>query len=449
MIQTVSETMASYIHRLNYEDIPVEVLEKAKTCLIHGLGVGLAGYKTDFPRIAAEVANINGAGVKESTLFYNGSKSSVMDAAFANAVLFHSRVQEDTHNTAHLGTIVIPVILALGESTGASGKEILTALLAGYEVGGALSKHYTSQTTPRGFRASSIYGIIGAAASAAKLLGLNEQQTVHALGFAASFAFGTLEAFSSGTMEWRFENGLAAKNGILSAKLAERGAVATRAAFEGNAGFLHAFAGNKNDPLQCVEHLGQVYEILNVTFKLYPVCAFNQSPVINALHLKADLKVPFEQIKSIVIEMNDYEANYPGMSSKGPFVNISQTLMSAPYCVASALLDGEVTLNSLQRYHQETLNQLIAKTTMVPKKDVNLLCNKISVELENGQKFFRELNITEDFYKFGTEKDIEIVKSLVNEMRITPNQLEHLIEDLLHLEELNNISSIIHFSSID
>jgi 2-methylcitrate dehydratase PrpD len=95
---------------------------------------------------------------------------------------------------------------------------------------------------------------------------------MHALGFAASFAFGTLEAFTSGTMEWRFENGVAAKNGILSALLAKQGAVAARTAFEGNAGFLHAFAGNKNDPLKCIQHLGQVYEIMEVTFKLYPVC---------------------------------------------------------------------------------------------------------------------------------------------------------------------------------
>ncbi len=211
MSQTVSETLASFVHRLRFEEIPVEVVQKAKTCLIHGIGVGLAGYDTDFPRIAAEIAGVNGRGAHEATLLYNGSKCTVMEAAFANAVMLHSRVQEDTHNTAHLGTIVIPVVLALGESRGASGKEILTALIAGYEVGGALSRHYTSQSTPRGFRASSVYGILGASAAAAKLLHLTEEQTAHALGFAASFAFGTLEAFAAGTMEWRFENGVAAK----------------------------------------------------------------------------------------------------------------------------------------------------------------------------------------------------------------------------------------------
>ncbi len=111
-----------------------------------------------------------------------------------------------------------------------------------------------------------------------------------------------------------------------------------------------------------------MYEILNVTFKLYPVCAFNQSPVINALEMKKEFDIQVEQIQSIVIEMNDYEANYPGMSSKGPFQNISQTLMSAPYCVSSSLMDGEMTLANLKRFDHETLNQLIDKTIMIPEK---------------------------------------------------------------------------------
>ncbi|SDI40440.1 MmgE/PrpD family protein [Paenibacillus naphthalenovorans] len=443
MSQTVSETLASFVHRLRFEEIPVEVVQKAKTCLIHGIGVGLAGYDTDFPRIAAEIAGVNGRGAHEATLLYNGSKCTVMEAAFANAVMLHSRVQEDTHNTAHLGTIVIPVVLALGESRGASGKEILTALIAGYEVGGALSRHYTSQSTPRGFRASSVYGILGASAAAAKLLHLTEEQTAHALGFAASFAFGTLEAFAAGTMEWRFENGLAAKNGILCALLAQSGAVATKLAFEGNAGFLHAFAGNHKDPLKCVQHLGSRYEILNVTFKLYPVCAFNQSPVINALEMKKEFDIQVEQIQSIVIEMNDYEANYPGMSSKGPFQNISQTLMSAPFCVSSSLMDGEMTLANLKRFEHETLNQLIGKTTIIPEKNMNPLCNKISVELKNGQKLVREMNITQDYYNLETERDIEIIRDLRNEMQISSEQLEQLIHELLSLENKPNLSALI------
>ncbi|KIL45390.1 MmgE/PrpD family protein [Jeotgalibacillus soli] len=450
MSQTVSERLAAFTSQLSYSDIPDEVVEKAKTCLIHGIGVGLAGYKTDFPRIAAEIVTHNSSKSNQATLLYNGSRCSPMDAAFANAVLFHSRVQEDTHNTAHLGTVVIPVVLALGEAGKKNGEELLTALIAGYEIGGVLSKHYTSKTTPRGFRASSIYGIFGAAAAASKLLNLNEEQTAHALGFAASFASGTLEAFTSGTMEWRFENGLAAKNGILSALLSKHGADASSHSFEGKGGFFHAFAGNREETQNITENLGKLYEILNVTFKLYPVCAFNQTPVINAIQIAKDSQIPTEQIQSIKIEMNAYEANYPGMSSKGPFANISQTLMSAPYCVAVSLLDSKVTLSNLQQFNDKTIHKLISKTTIISPIDFKPLCSRITVELENGQMIEREMNITEDYYNFNIEEDIQIIKGLEKEMNITKIDLNQLITHIVNLEEIDNISVLIPtFSKVE
>ncbi|WP_164553324.1 MmgE/PrpD family protein [Brevibacillus marinus] len=444
MSQTLSEKLASFVCRLDYAELPARVVEKAKTCLIHGIGVGLAGYQTDFPRIAADIAKKAGTSDQQATLLYDGSTAAPMEAAFANAVLFHSRVQEDTHNTAHLGTVVIPVALALGEAGRKSGKELLSALVAGYEVGGALSKHYTAYTTPRGFRASSVYGIFAATAAAAKLLGLSEIQTVHALGFAASFAFGTLEAFTAGSMEWRFENGLAAKNGLLSALLAQHGAVATRYAFEGKAGFLHAFAGNREEPLKCAESLGKAYELMNVTFKLYPVCAFNQTPVINTLQLTEERDIPLEQIEAITIEMNEYEANYPGMSAKGPFANISQTLMSAPYCVAVALLEKDVTLANLQKYDHAELNRLIAKTTVLPSRQLQPLSSKISIRLHNGQVLVREMNISEEYYNLGIDQDIQLIRGLIGEMPIGRAQLDQLIDDILHLEEIGDTSVMLH-----
>jgi 2-methylcitrate dehydratase PrpD len=443
MAETVSEKLGSFVYQLSYDAIPDQVLEKAKTCLIHGIGVGLAGHNTDFPRIAAEIVKGNGAGTKQATVLYNSIKSSPMDAAFANAVLFHSRVQEDTHNTAHLGTVVIPVVLALGEAEKISGEQLLTSLIAGYEVGGALSKYYTSLTTPRGFRASSIYGIFGATAAASKILGLNQEQTSHALGFAASFAFGTLETFSSGSMEWRFENGLAAKNGILSALLAQQGADATINAFEGKAGFLHAFAGNREEPLKFTENMGKVYEIMDVTFKLYPVCAFNQTPVINAIQMAKDSLIPINEIKSISIEMNAYEANYPGMRSKGPFANISQTLMSAPYCVAISLLEKEVTLTNLKNFNHQTLNDLIAKTTVIPSDNIKPLCSTITIDLVDGQRIERQLNINEDFYRFDMERDIQIIKGLTKEMNIGKDELDQIIETILQLEIVQDVNVLL------
>ena len=163
---------------------------------------------------------------------------------------------------------------------------------------------YAGHTTPAGFRASTVYGAIAAAAAAGKLMGLDEHRLAAALANAVSFSGGLLQSFAEGTDEWRYQVGVVARIGWLAAELANAGSVSAQQPFEGKSGFVRAFARTECDVDALAAKLGRDWSTLRVTFKPYPVCAFNQTPVTAALALReklrgADLRAVRVRMKSL------------------------------------------------------------------------------------------------------------------------------------------------------
>lgn len=445
MSKSVSQKLSNFVCNLKYEDIPANVLEKAKINFLHGLCVGLASVNLEFGKIALNAVLTTGEGEipDGATLLMNGGKSTTMGAAFANGVLFHGRTQEDTHGTTHCGPTIIPPAMAVAETIGCDGKKFLTALVAGYEVAAAIGKNHTALSTPRGFRATSIYGIFGATAAVLKLLELSEDETVNALGYAASFAFGTTETFAAGTMEWRFEAGLAGRNGILAALLAKSGAVAASTAMEGKAGFFHAFTGSIENLEVVTEHLGLNWEILNVDLKPYPVCAFNQTPVTAMLKLVKENNILPAQVEKITIKMTPYEVNYPGMSVKTSLRTIGGTLMSTPFCLALACAERDVTLAGLQKYDDPAINDLLEKVTMEADPERKPLCCRIDLVTVDGKVYTEEMNISPGMYRYTWEQDVALVKGMQGDMKISPEQLDSLINLIKDVEQIANVADLV------
>ncbi len=451
MDRTVTQELARFAVNLKYEDIPLNVVDKVKTCILHGTCIGLAGMDIIFGKIArAQISKAPTAiGNGSVTLLGDGTKVAVMDAAFATSVLFHGRVQEDTHGTTHIGAISIPLAIALAEMNGQTGKDVITALTAAYEVGGALGKDYTALTTPRGWRASSIYGIFSSTTVAGVLMGLNEEEMTNALGLASAFAFGTTESFKQATMEWRFEVGLAARNGYLAAVLAKEGALSAVNALEGDMGFFRAFAGTRENLDKITENLGKVWETNNVTFKLYPVCAFNQTQVINSIALASENDLDPAQITSIEVNMSEYEANYPGQMNWGPFSTHAGTLMSAPFCVAASLLKRKLTLSDLHQFEDTAIMDLVNKTKIIPNPEIGFLCSRIVVTLVDGTVVERPMNVTEQYYNLDFVRDVEMMRSMKDEIAISDEKLEALIAFVRSLEQQASMSGFISATLVD
>lgn len=400
---TLAESIARFTAGLTPEALPPDVAEKARVCLLNGYGIALGGHATPYAPVARTAAlAMHGERVDGATMLGAGRRSTVPGAALAGSALFHGRAQEDTCGAAHLGAILIPLLTALAETGRGPAERLLTALVAGYEAGGLLETAYSPRTTPAGLRASPLYGTVAAAAAASHLMGLSPERSAAALANAASFAGGILQSFDDGTDEWRYQVGIAAVNGLTAAELAAAGSVSAPRAFEGRTGFVRAFARTGCDTADLAARLGRDWSIHRVTFKPYPVCAFNQTPVTAALALRERLAGRSPQ--AVTVRMNPFETGYAGMDSKGPFTTISGTLMSIPFCIALTLLHGVPSMRAMTTYDDPAVNGLVERIALVPDEGVARLCCVIDAELEDGTVLEQRQDMTPRDYSFSWDE---------------------------------------------
>lgn len=377
-MRTLSSEIGTFVAGLTLAKLPAAVAEKARTCLLNAYGMGLNGHDTPYAPVARQAAlAMAGEVAGGATLLGDGRRTTVGGACLANSALFHGRAQEDTCGAAHFGTILIPMLTALIETRRYPLDRLIPALVAGYEAGGLLEATLAGETTPRGFRSTATYGAIAAAAAASRLMGLDATGAGAAVAIAASFTGGVLQSFADGTDEWRYQPGMVAQSGLTAAELARAGAVSAPFALEGKAGLARGFAGVAL-PDGLAARLGQDWATLRVTFKPFPVCAFNQTPVTGALILREQLggEVP----RAVRVRMNPYETGYAGMDATGPFHSVSGTLMSIPFCIATTLLYGVPTMRHMTTYDDPAVATLIERTTLVTDPSVPVLSAIIEVD---------------------------------------------------------------------
>ena len=437
----LSRKIADFIVRLDEQSLPAEVKEKARACLLNGYGIALGGHATPYAPVARRAAiAMDGELPGGATLLGDGRKTSVAGAALANAALFHGRAQEDTCGAGHFGAVMLPLLTAMIEARQYPIDRLIPALVAGYEAGGLLENAYSPRTTPAGLRASPLYGAIAAAAAASRLMGLDAEQAAAAMANAAAFAGGTLESFDEGTDEWRYQVGVAGRIGYVSAHLAQAGSVSAPRAFEGRAGFVAAYARTSCDVDALAARLGTDWSIHRVTFKPFPVCAFNQTPVTAALKLRET--IAGAGIARIRVRMNPFETGYAGMDLKGPFTTLSGTLMSIPFCIANTLHNGVPTLRNMTVYDNPAVDALIDRIDLVPDEAVNRLCCVIEVELDDGRKLVQEQLMTPADYSYDWPTVSALVRRIGQETGVASevydrlesfarNPAGHRVEDLL------------------
>ncbi len=236
--------MAHAVAACAWESLSHEVVAKAKLCIYDLLSSALASGELPWSQQAAAVARRNSGGTANGAgIIGTRDVVAVQDAAFANGVLGHSLVRDDMHigSVSHLGTVLVPALLALSAARKTSGKDFMTALVAGYEVGGKFGRMILDVDVSRIFRPTGITGPIAAAAAGARLLGLNAEQTATAIALGANAAAGYNEWAATGGSEMFFQTGFAARSAVTAVQLAAEGAYASRTAIDGEAGILAAF----------------------------------------------------------------------------------------------------------------------------------------------------------------------------------------------------------------
>lgn len=443
MTRTLTERLGEFVAHTRSAELPAEVVTRAKTCLLHDLAVMLAGRPAE--ALAHEVVRRHYAVPAESTLVWDGSKVSAEGAALGNAALMHARTQDDTHfpSSTHTGATVIPAALAVAEAEGATGEEFLAAMILGYEIAARVGREYDTITTPRGFRATSLFGPFGAAAAAARLMRLPADRVAAALGFAANLAGGLGQTWVEGTSEWRFQVGIAGGQGIFAARLAAAGASAARESLEGVAGFYGAFGGTTEPAARAVADLGTAWEVPEVTLKPYPVCAIQQSPVGMMIDLATAHDLRPDDVAEIVLELNPYEARYPGTDSVGPFTDQGGTLMSGQFCMALALAERKAPLAGLFRFEDPVLGPLTRRCRIVANPAIPPLSSRLTVRTGDGRSLTRETNATPGLHRFSLAEEVDLVRGLVPEMEMPPERAEALIAAVREVDRRPDLGELV------
>ena len=250
MSESLSRTLGRFASSLEFDSLPAAVVDKIKASLLHALVIGIVGAGTEHGRAAIALAKQEESKPNGATILTDGTRATRAGAAYANSALMHATNQSDSYRMLiHPGPCVIPAALASAELGGNSGKELLTALVAGYEVETRIAGDFIPTSQARGFRSSPVYGTLGAAVATGKLIGLNEDQMVTALALACTFAAGTNEGPRSGGREMLFHEPNATRNGMMAALLARENLQGSETALEGEAGFYYAFTGNNRGKL--------------------------------------------------------------------------------------------------------------------------------------------------------------------------------------------------------
>jgi 2-methylcitrate dehydratase PrpD len=342
----ITETLARYAAELTYEDLPAEVPERARHLTIDLIGsIIRAGKEADStPSILGMIRRLGMDTPGQSTVFGLSRGYTPATAALLNGALGHSLDFDDTHadSSLHPSAPVVPAAFAAAEIAGSSGKDLIAAIIAGYEVccriGNALdpTAHYA-----RGFHPTATAGTFGAAAAAGKLFGLNANGIASAFGVAASQAAGSLQFLVNGAWNKRYQVGAAAMNGLIAAALAKEEFIGAADAIEGKHGLLVGYTDNAK-PERATAGLGHVYETMKIGMKPYPACRYTHAAVDGLLALQRENGWTPADIRTVTVGLHQNGIVLTGapLDEKRRPRSVVDGQFSMPFAAAVALYKG-------------------------------------------------------------------------------------------------------------
>ncbi|MBU2703302.1 2-methylcitrate dehydratase PrpD [Sporomusaceae bacterium BoRhaA] len=337
---TITTRLAEFFCELEYEKMPKDVVEKAKENLIDNLAGAIpAVHVEDVKGITDELKKYDKQ--EDCVLWGTNQRASVQNAALINGIAAHALEMDDFHpqGKIHMGTVVIPAAITLGEKRKISGKKLITALTAGYETGIRIAIGAgTASHRLHGWHATSSCGIFGAAISSAKILGLSVNQTVSALGLAGTQASGLWAFLKDGANNKKLHGGHPASAGITSAILAKGGMTGPSYILEAEDGGFYRATSDEYNFASVTEGLGEKYNVLRVGRKPYACCRSMHLSIEGALELVKEHKLNAEDIEKIDVYTYEIGVKQCGIYPKPQ--NVFEAKFSIPYGIAVAFLDG-------------------------------------------------------------------------------------------------------------
>jgi 2-methylcitrate dehydratase PrpD len=334
----VTQRLARHVVETRWEDIPTAVRHQAKRSLMNFFAVALTGCRTGPVEVALRSLT-EFSGGRQAAIVGRRERIDALSAAFLNAASANVHDFCDTHvrTVIHPTAPVAPALLALAELRTVSGPDLLLAFVLGNEIQARIGLAISPSHYNRGWHITSTCGVFGAASGAGRLLGLNEQQMVWALGAAATQAAGLCECL--GTPAKSVSVGNAARNGLWSALLAEKGFDGPPEPLAGVQGYFHALAETPDLSL-ITESLGESWQIVATSYKPYP-CGFVIHPVLDCV-LDWRAQHPDAEVTRVVVRGN------PLLSLRADRRAVStgrEAQVSVQHAVAAALTTGQAGID--------------------------------------------------------------------------------------------------------
>ncbi len=414
MAESISRQFARWAGNLKYEDLPPEVVDKVKAFLLHALTSAVLGSPMAHAKAAVRLTLAEEGKADGATILMDGGRASRVGAAFANSELMHtSRLFDSYRMLTHPGPVLVPAALVNAELEKRNGRELITALAAGYEFVFRLCDDFIPATAARGFRPSPLYCTMGAALATGKLMGLDEEKLVATIALAANFASGLNEGPRAGGNEIAIHEPQAARNGVFAGVVARMGHIrGAERSIEGEAGFYNAFTGSstgeltyafkgplKVDPASVTAGLGARYKLLTAMFRMYATPAYNQ-PVIDLMaEMKQRHSLDADDIADVAVAMNWIETLYPSPAFPR-FADWNKPRVSGThYFAAHAAVNGGYPAVGGRPFgptgerpeeDARVLEFMNSRVRLVQEKDRAMFSPAITVTMKNGTTYTGE-----------------------------------------------------------
>ncbi len=450
---SLSREFAGFAAGLQYENLPAEVVDRAKGVTLQALSSALLARDMPGTRQAlALMQEEEAGGGGAATVLCHGTRLTKAGAAFVNAEMIFAGGKWDTFRMlTHPGIAILPAAFAAAEVTSASGGEFLTAVAAGYEVMERMAAEFIPTVMSRGFHAGPVFGIFGAAVAAAKLHGLDGDQIHSAIAQCVNLAAGNLEGARSGGRSLR--EGGAVRNALLAVALAKHGTPGGETVLEGEAGFYHAYAGNNRGELRysftgdnrtnlanITEGLGRDWIFLETLYRIYSTAGYNIAHVDVTAKLCAEHNLRHDDVDRIEALVNWFETEYPSPAFPSRGIESPPQVGSTQYFTAwGAARRGYPLLRGDRPGPGETdppeVLDLMQRVTLIPTVRRTLFGPRITIFTKDGRSFMKEGTGREFIWDF--EEQARRIRPINPGLAIGETQFAELIDTCRHLDRLD------------
>jgi 2-methylcitrate dehydratase PrpD len=428
--------------------VPPESRQRGAIAFCDTVGVALAGVPERASAIVRDTLTADSQG--PCRVLGTGLRVGAEEAALVNGVAAHAHDYDDMCfvSLAHPSCALVPASLAAAELIGASGRDVLDAYVVGFEVECRLGlvmnpRHYHE----RGWHCTSSIGTLGAAAAASRLLRLDAESTVHALGIAASTACGLKE--NLGSMVKPLHAGMAARNGVMAARLAKAGLVSSVQAIEGPQGYLVAMDSSKPPAalLDAVTDLGSRWEILEtgITVKLYPSCAATHPPLDALLELKRRYGFTEETAATIDVEVDSMTPKL--LMYDRPSTPL-EAKFSMPFCAAAALVFGPPSLETFEesKIRDPRIQKLLPAVTLRvnPSFDASAPLSQanVTVKLKDGRTVSARADGARGYPGRLSDEELGTKFMACARRVLSESAAARALDAVRRMEEMQNISEL-------